>query len=63
MGNSNYMTQEEWDAWPNCSVTGCVNKCCLRLHSTRCYPHTLGLPVNFLAAETLTRDEPAKESA
>ena len=40
----------DWDAWPDCKVSGCHNKCCLRLRSEYCYPHTLGLPVNFLTA-------------
>lgn len=29
--------------WPDCVVPGCRRKCCLRLHSRKCYPHTLGL--------------------
>lgn len=33
-----------FDSWPNCAKEGCPNKCCLRLHSIYCYPHTLGLP-------------------
>lgn len=30
------------DAWPDCIVPGCRNKCCLRLNSDKCYPHTIG---------------------
>lgn len=32
-----------YEDWPDCIVPGCPNKCCRRLHSPRCYPHTLGL--------------------
>jgi hypothetical protein len=27
--------------WPNCKITGCKNKSCLRLNSIYCYPHTM----------------------
>lgn len=27
--------------WPNCIVPGCENKCCARLNSERCWPHTM----------------------
>jgi hypothetical protein len=30
-----------YEDWPNCIVTGCPNKCCLRLRSDKCYPHTM----------------------
>lgn len=29
-------------AWPKCAVAACVNKCCLRLNSIYCWPHTPG---------------------
>ena len=31
----------EWATWPDCTVEGCPNKCCLSLDSDRCYPHTM----------------------
>lgn len=43
------MSNDEWDAWPNCAVPGCTNKCCLRLHSKYCWPHTV-----VFAGEALT---------
>lgn len=33
--------------WPNCSVPDCPNKICIRLHSGKCWPHTMHLPINF----------------
>jgi hypothetical protein len=27
--------------WPDCIIPGCPNKCCLALHSPRCYPHSM----------------------
>ena len=32
----------EWEHWPNCAIEGCPNKCCLRLRSKYCWPHTRG---------------------
>ena len=29
-------------AWPKCAVPACQNKCCLRLNSIYCWPHTPG---------------------
>ena len=26
--------------WPMCAVKGCPNRCCLRLGSKYCWPHT-----------------------
>jgi len=37
---SGEITQEEWDAWPNCSIPGCLNKSCRALRSDKCHPHT-----------------------
>ena len=28
--------------WPDCAIEGCTNKCCLRLKSRFCWPHTPG---------------------
>lgn len=36
------MTPEEFAAWPKCAVPACQNKCCLRLRSKYCWPHTPG---------------------
>lgn len=36
-----YPSQETLDAWPDCIVHGCENKCSLRLNSGYCHPHTL----------------------
>jgi hypothetical protein len=33
-----------WDEWPKCAVPACQNKCCLRLRSKYCWPHTPGSP-------------------
>lgn len=27
--------------WPSCKIDGCRNKCCRRLESPYCHPHTL----------------------
>lgn len=32
----------DMDAWPDCAVEGCLNKCCLALDSPFCFPHTPG---------------------
>lgn len=42
MAKPNELTQEEFDAWPDCVVEGCQNKCCLALGSKFCFPHTPG---------------------
>lgn len=36
------MNEEEFAAWPKCAVEPCQNKCCLRLRSKFCWPHTKG---------------------
>jgi hypothetical protein len=28
--------------WPKCAVPACTNRCCLRLKSRYCWPHTPG---------------------
>jgi len=40
------------DDWPNCAIADCPNKCCLRLSSYLCWPHIVGLPIDW--AEGLT---------
>lgn len=40
MNKPQELTKWEWDAWPNCAIPGCPNKCCLRLESKYCHPHT-----------------------
>jgi hypothetical protein len=42
--------------WPDCVIRGCRNKCCLRLASKYCWPHTPGTPQE--ARETLLATEP-----
>ncbi len=32
-----YFDEEEW---PRCIIPDCTNKCCLRLNSPFCYPHS-----------------------
>lgn len=43
--------QEVLDSWPNCEVPDCPNKCCLSLNSAKCFPHTMGLPLNYTIQE------------
>lgn len=52
-------SQEAWDAWPKCAVPACQNKCCLRLQSKYCWPHTPGTPQQ--AADNLRETEPLEE--
>lgn len=35
-------------AWPDCAIKDCPNKCCLRLASPYCYPHSIGIPKEAL---------------
>jgi hypothetical protein len=37
------ITDEELEAWPNCSVPDCAYKVCTWLGGDRCYAHSLGL--------------------
>lgn len=37
--------------WPDCIVPGCTNKCCLRLNSDKCWPHTTGAPLDHDSTE------------
>lgn len=39
--------------WPKCAIPACQNKCCLRLNSIYCWPHTPGL----LAEDDLVTDD------
>jgi hypothetical protein len=49
-----------YESWPDCAISGCPNKCCLRLNSKYCWPHTPGLDqkevAESLAAETTERE-------
>lgn len=36
------LCQSCFDKWPKCAVPACQNKCCLRLNSKFCWPHTPG---------------------
>lgn len=40
------LTQEQFDAWPDCPIPGCPNKICLSLNSKYCHPHTKELIVD-----------------
>ena len=55
------MTQDQFDAWPKCAVPACQLKCCLRLNSKYCWPHTPGTPEQ--ARESLAAEQPESESA
>ncbi len=39
--NKSFIPQEILDNWADCAITGCPNKCCLRLNSKYCFPHTM----------------------
>lgn len=47
--------------WSDCIVDGCSNKCCLRLNSNKCYPHTLGIPIDswneFIVSKEMIKEE------
>lgn len=42
------MSITDMNDWPDCAVVGCPNKCCLRLKSKYCWPHTPGTPQEAL---------------
>jgi hypothetical protein len=33
--------------WPNCAIADCPNKACLHLDSKFCWPHTVGMPIDW----------------
>lgn len=33
--------------WPNCPIADCPNKICLSLNSDKCWPHTVGVPLDW----------------
>lgn len=35
------------EEWPNCSVPDCPNKIACRLDSDKCWPHTVGMPLDW----------------
>jgi len=39
--------EEEEAAWPLCKTPGCRNKCCRRLNSDYCHPHTILRELEF----------------
>ena len=46
---SNYiMIDDTLTYWPRCKINKCENRRCDRLSSDYCYPHSLGLPVDFI---------------
>jgi hypothetical protein len=55
------MNPDEFDAWPKCAVPACPLKCCRRLRSRYCWPHTPGTPEE--AGESLAEEIQAEERA
>lgn len=51
------LTQAQWEAWPWCAIQACGNKCCLRLNSIYCWPHTKGLDNDEVMASLEDEDE------
>jgi hypothetical protein len=51
MSTSEDKTCEEMAAdlsgWPNCPIPDCPNKICLSLDSDKCWPHTVGLHIDW----------------
>jgi len=54
-------TDREWDEWPKCAVPACQLKCCLRLRSRYCWPHTPGTMQE--ARDNLRETEPVVAAA
>lgn len=59
------MPQEAFDAWPDCLVAGCPNKCCRALNSAYCHPHTLErhAPAVEALVESVSKNEGHDEPA
>ncbi len=60
----------DWGDWPKCAVPACQNRCCLRLRSKYCWPHTPGSPLeaqqNLLETEMRPQEKraaPTKDAA
>jgi len=53
IGDTTYFTDDEW---PMCIVNGCPNRCCMRLNSEKCYPHSFGLPHDIFTQQTKKKD-------
>jgi len=47
-----------YDLWPKCAVPACQAKCCLRLKSKYCWPHTPGSGAEARENIRETEDEP-----
>lgn len=43
--------------WPDCAIKGCPNKCCLRLRSRYCWPHTPGVDPQEVADSIRASEE------
>lgn len=59
------MTEDEFNRWPKCAMPSCHLKCCLRLRSIYCWPHTPGTPQQALEnlRETEFKTDTALETA
>lgn len=57
----NDKSREAFEAWPKCAVPACSLKCCLRLRSPYCWPHTPGTPQE--AGNSLVEETRAEEHA
>ena len=51
MSEDYVLTDEGLIFWPKCKKTGCDSRRCRALESEYCYPHSVGLPNNFLEWE------------
>ena len=46
-----------WEDWPKCAIPACPLKCCLRLNSIYCWPHTPGVDPKEVAESLATEEE------
>lgn len=49
------------ETWPNCIVPDCPGKACLWLDGVRCWPHNVGLPLDWMDG-IAPGDEAAREA-
>lgn len=47
LGCAQFAGATSLDEWPNCVVADCPAKSCLSLASDKCWPHTVGLPLDW----------------
>lgn len=48
--------------WPKCAISVCENKCCLRLNSKYCWPHTPGIDPKEIAVSLEEEDSEVVEA-